>query len=230
MATRKREAAGTEERVITLARLRDQRITLVVEGLTPVIPHRWSEKSKRLMPGHPEGAEARREKKGLRTKEAEAEACLYRLPDGRQALPATAFKAAMVAACRFFDRPSMTEAKALFFVEGEGPEQLVPFAGTPTLREDTPRNATGTADLRYRYSFFPWRAELTIRYMPSMVSESTIVALLDAAGRVGIGDWRPGSPKSATGTYGQFRVPEGEQIDAGDEATAAAAATAEGGS
>jgi hypothetical protein len=130
-------------------------------------------------------------------------------------MPATAFKAAMVSACRFFEKPSMTEAKLLIFVEGEGAEQLVPieYEGEPILREDTPRNANGGADLRYRYSFFPWRATITVRFIPSSLSETSVVALLDAAGRVGAGDWRPGSPKSATGTFGTWRVAEEDEAD-----------------
>ena len=51
--------------------------------------------------------------------EAEADACLYKLKGNRLAIPATAFKAAMVGACRFFEKPSMVEAKQMFFVVGE---------------------------------------------------------------------------------------------------------------
>jgi hypothetical protein len=165
-----------------------------------------------MMPGHP--AADRMSKKGVRQPEEEAEACVYRASDGRPAMPATAFKAAMVSACRFFDKPSMTEAKLLFFVEGEGEDQLVAFDGEQRLREDTPRNANGGADLRYRYAFFPWSATLRVRFTPSSISPSSVLALVDAAGRVGVGDWRPGAPKSHTGTFGTFRVAEeGEGVE-----------------
>lgn len=203
-----RKSNSNNDDIINLQRLGEQVRAVEITGVTPVIPHKWSEKSIRMMPGHPERDTMN--KKGIRTAEEEAEACVYRLPDGRPGIPATAFKAALVSACRFFDKPSMTEAKLLFFVEGEGPDQLVPIEGTPILREDTPRNANGSADLRYRYAFDQWRATVTIRFVPSCISAASIVALLDAAGRVGVGDWRPGSPKSHTGTFGQFRVtPEG---------------------
>ena len=33
-----------------------------------------------------------------------------------------------------------------------------------------------------------------------------MVAFLDAGGRLGVGDWRPNSPKSKTGVYGQWKV------------------------
>ena len=65
---------------------------------------------------------------------------------------------------------------------------------------------TGVADLRYRYSFFPWSADLRIRFLPSVLTQDSVLALLDAAGYGGVGDWRPSAPKSATGTFGQFEV------------------------
>lgn len=197
--------------IIELRRLEDAKLTVEVEGLTPIIPHKWSEKSKRMMPGHPDRDTM--SKKGVRKPKEEAEACVYRLPDGKPGIPSTAFKAAMVSACRFFEKPSMTEAKLLFYVEGTGAEQLVPFAfdGDPILREDTPRNANGGADLRYRYAFDGWKATLTVRYIPTSISPESVIALIDAAGRVGVGDWRPGAPKSATGTFGQWRVSNDEQ-------------------
>lgn len=201
----KRKAAKTEQQ-IQLSRLQEQEYKIRIVGQTPVIPHRWSEKAKRMMPGHPE-----REietKKGVRKPKEEADACLYKLPDGRLGLPATSIKAAMVSACRFFEKPSMTEAKLLFFVVGEHSDdgQLVAVKGKTRMREDTPRNANGSADLRYRYEIWPWSAEVRVKFVSSSISAESIVAILDAAGRVGVGDWRPGAPKSHTGTYGTWKV------------------------
>lgn len=107
----------------------------------------------------------------------------------------------------------MTEGRLLIFVEGEGPDQLVPVRGEEVIREDMPRNATGVVDLRYRTALLagvegvePWRADISISFPPRLISAESIVNLLDASGRVGVGDWRPGSPKSNTGTYGTYRI------------------------
>jgi hypothetical protein len=197
---------SSDNGAIELRRLEDGWLEVPITGLTPVIPHRWSEKAKEMMPGHPASEGKVKGKKGVRLPEEEAEACVYRLPDGRPGIPATAFKAAIIGACRFFDKPSMTEAKLLIFVEGEGPEQLVPIAGTPVLREDTPRNSNGSADLRYRYAFHDWRAVLRVRFVPTSLTAGSVVTLVDAAGRGGVCDWRPSAPKSPTGTYGTWRV------------------------
>lgn len=206
MAFKKKAPSG--DGVIELKRLQDHTLEFEITGLTPVIPHKWSEKAKMMMPGHPDQDSLKTKKKGARDAEEEAESCLYRTEDGRPAMPATAFKAAIVGACRFFEKPSMTECKLLVFVEGQGPEQLVPIEGELVLREDTPRNSNGGADLRYRYMVVGWSAKLRVRFIPTSLSASAVAALVDAAGRGGVGDWRPSAPKSSTGTYGTWRLTE----------------------
>lgn len=195
-----------ERTPVQLQRLQELVVTVPIRGKTPVIPHRWSDKSKRLMAekqAHP-GVRPKREAKDPAQ---EAFDSCYWL-NGKPAMPATAFKAAMVAACRFFDGLPMTQAKLFLYVEGEGPDQLIPIEGESSVRQDTPRNADGTADLRYRYQFYPWSAVLKVHFLPSVLTVDSVFALIDAAGRGGVGDWRPNSPKSATGTFGQFEVIE----------------------
>lgn len=207
----------TQPKIIQLRRIEDVVYAVNIEGTTPVIPHRWSEKSLRMMRDKQMSASSTaRARKEPKNPEEEARDSCYWLDvkddDGnvstKGAIPATAFKAAMVGACRFYDGITMTQAKLLFYVEGEGPDQLVPIEGEPVMREDTPRNSGGTADLRYRMQFWPWSARLRIHFLPSMIGVDSVVSLVDAAGKGGVGDWRPSSPKSATGTYGQFRVAE----------------------
>jgi hypothetical protein len=199
----------TQPKIVQLRRIEDMILVAQIEGVTPVIPHRWSEKSLRMMRDKQTSASSTaRTRKEPKDPEQEAQDSCYWVGD-KGAAPATAFKAAMVGACRFYEGITMTQAKLLFYVEGEGPDQLVPIDGEYTMREDTPRNSGGTADLRYRMQFWPWSATLRIHFLPSMIGPDSVMALLDAAGKGGVGDWRPSSPKSATGTYGQFRVIEG---------------------
>ena len=196
---------------VELTRLKDAILEIPIIGLTPVIPHKWSEKSKRMMPGHPDHDQVKRAK-GDRKPAEEAEACLYKL-DESLALPATAFKAAIVGACRFFDKPTMVEAKQLLFVEGVGPEQLVKIEGDKGEPQvDTPRNTSGNADLRYRYYIRDWSTMLRVRYVPARITQESVVTLVDAAGRGGVGDWRPSAPKSYTGTFGTFRVDTKKEV------------------
>jgi len=197
----------TVERAIELRRIEQASVTVDIEGKTPVIPHKWSEKAIRMMADKQSAAPgALKNKRAPKDPEQEAHDSCYWLAPGQPGMPATAFKAAMVGACRFFEGLTMTAAKLLFYVEGEGPDQLVAIKGDPIMRTDTPRNATGVADLRYRYSFYPWAATLTVRFLPSVITQDSVLSLLDAAGYGGVGDWRPSAPKSATGTFGQFGV------------------------
>ena len=110
-------------------------------------------------------------------------------------------------AARMFEGVTQVGLKQIILVEGEGPEQLVPIDfGEVTMREDTPRNASGVADLRYRAQYHPWSALLRVRTVAGQIDEASLIALVDAAGVGGVGEWRPTSPKSATGTYGTFEI------------------------
>ena len=204
-------AKATDDAVVipkisALRRIEDMVLIARIEGTTPVIPHKWSEKAIRQMAAkqQSEDATARQPRKPKNPEQEAIDSCYW--IDGQGAIPAVSFKAAMVGACRFFDGITMVMAKLLFYVEGYGPEQLVPIGAEKTMREDTPRNSNGGVDLRYRFQFTPWGAELRVHYLPSMINVDSVIALLDAAGKGGVGDWRPSSPKSSTGSYGQFQV------------------------
>lgn len=200
------KAASSESAAVRLAPIVRATIEIDIEGVTPVIPHKWSEKALRMMRESQSGPKARAKREPKNPLD-EAEGSLWIMPDGvTPGLPATAFKAAIVGACRYYDGITMTAIKSALFVEGEGPDQLVPLVGERTLREDTPRNATGVADLRYRYAFYPWSTRLKVTFAEVMLDAASVINLVDAAGNGGVGDWRPSAPKSHTGTFGRFRV------------------------
>jgi hypothetical protein len=176
-----------------------------IEGLSPLIIHAFSEKAKQMMRDKQSGARSRK-KLEPKVPEQEAEAAMYRLPDGRTGLPAVAFKAAIVGAARLYDGLTLVETKQLIFVEGEGPDQLVPIEGDWYVREDTPRIGQGTTDLRYRPCFPEWSATLRVTFVPMKIDLESVVNLTNAGGLGGVGEWRPSAPKSLTGTFGRFGV------------------------
>jgi hypothetical protein len=201
---------------VQLTRLAEEVAQIHIAGATPLIIHKWSEKALNQMRIAQSGAiKPPREPKNA---EENAHAATYwvDVAETIPGIPSVSFKAAMVGACRFFDGLPMTTAKLLFFVDGvvseakgDAPARdlLVPIISGPgEMREDTPRNDNGNPDLRYRNQFFPWKAVLNVRFMPAKIAPESVIALADAAGRGGVGEWRPSAPKSATGTYGQFRV------------------------
>lgn len=212
MATKTTSSAnGTKDRAeIQLRRLERVVFEIPVQGTAPLIVNRWSEKAKQMML---EAQQTKaRPKKEPKDPVANFEASRYRFPDGRDGFPATGFKAAIVHAGRLFDGVTQVALKQTIRVIGEqvGQEQLVPLEyGEITMREDTPRNASGVADLRYRAQYWPWSCTLRVVTIRGQFDHESILALVDAAGHGGVGEWRPTAPKSATGTFGCFEIVEG---------------------
>jgi len=68
------------------------------------------------------------------------------------------------------------------------------------------------ADIRFRPEFDPWCAVLEVVYLKSIFTLETIVNLVDAAGINGVGEWRPASKESNTGSYGTWQVPDGADV------------------
>jgi len=179
-------------------------IRVPIVGQTPLVVHAWSEKAKTTMRDKQGGKVVR--KKDPKDPQAEYEAAFHRLPDGRPGFPASGFKAATIQGARCFDNVTMASLKAAIFVMGEGPDQLVPIEGEPEMWEAPVRIAMGTTDLRYRPRFWPWSATLTVKFNALLLSQEAVVNLINAGGLGGVGEWRPTSPKSYSGSYGMYEV------------------------
>jgi hypothetical protein len=193
---------------MVIKRLERKIYEIPIIGTSPLIVNRWSEKAKAMM------LEAQqttaRAKKTPKDPVANFNASRYVLDENRDGFPATGFKASIVHAARLFDGITQVSIKQTILVVGEGVDQLVHIDhGNMRMREDTPRNASGVADLRYRAEYWPWSALLHVRTIAGQFDLESLFALVDAAGIGGVGEWRPTSPKSATGTYGTFEVVNG---------------------
>ena len=189
---------------IQLKRLGRQQARIRIEGTAPLIQHRFSEKARGMMLDRQQGVAVEREPKNP---EEFFEAALYRLPGDRYGHPAVAFKSAIVGGARFFkgSKITMTGLKTMLFVVGEGADSLVEIEGQPKMREDHVRNSSGVADLRFRPVFWPWQATLTITFITNQITPSSLVALVDAGGNAGVGEWRP--------EYGTFKVADDTEAE-----------------
>ena len=179
-------------------------VEIPIIGTTPLIVHKWSEKAKRQMLD--KQMKNTKIKKEPKVPEEDYASSMHRFEDGRHGFPAGGFKAAIVGAARLFDGLPMTHLKIAVRVEADGPEGLVVIQGIPRMREDTVRLETGTADIRFRAEYPTWSAILRITFVENMISLDQLVNLVNGAGMVGVGEWRPSAPKSASGSYGCFRV------------------------
>lgn len=69
------------------------------------------------------------------------------------------------------------------------------------------RNASGVADIRFRSCFPSWKVTLPIEFNESLITLEKLMMLFTVAGfGNGVGEWRPASKESKTGTYGRWRL------------------------
>lgn len=198
---------------IQIDRIDAETLIVPILGTTPLIVHRFSEKSKRKMLNEMQG---RKTPKEAKDPEAEYEAAFYRLSDGTFGFPVVAFKAATIAGARFYGKQvTMTALKQCMFFRGEPGSDGVALAridGEPRMREDVVRLAgrSGGTDLRYRPEFPDWSTSLTVTFVPALLTRDSVLALIDAGGMgCGVGEWRP----SRNGTAGTFRIDPTREIE-----------------
>lgn len=197
---------------VEIRRIERELIGVPIIGTAPLLMAKFSDKSKRQMLESQMGKKTVKQPKNPDQCFLDAQ---YRLGKG-WGMPAVCFKAAVVGAARFFDSKQlpMTLLKVALYVHGQGPESLVKLdCEPPIMHEGTVRNASGVADLRYRPLFENWACMLQIEFPKSVLSLDSVLALIDAAGLGGIGDWRPSSPKCSTGHYGTFRIDDSKRVE-----------------
>lgn len=191
---------------IKLARIQREIAEIEVRGTAPLIVHRWSEKARQMMLDAQQG---KKNPKQPKDPVSDFESTMYRFEDGGHGFPIMAFKSATVkGGARVFGKAvKMTELRQLctFLADGigvDGTQLSRLISDEPIMREDMVRVGMGTADIRYRAEYRNWSAVLRIEYVPSVIDLSSVVALVDAGGTNGIGEWRP----EKSGSYGTYEV------------------------
>lgn len=192
---------------ITLKKINTETALIEVKGTAPLIVHAWSPKAKRMMLDNMQGVKKPRE---LREPETDYESSKYLLTDGSgDGFPIMGFKAATVkgGARAFGKAVRMTELRqSLTFladgVDNSGTQLVRLRASEPIMREDVVRVNMGGTDLRYRAEYRDWSALLRIQFAPSAIDLASVVALVDAGGANGVGEWRP----ERSGSYGTYEV------------------------
>lgn len=212
MASRTKAAGATAKQVgrpIVIPAAKMEGLVLSLEGTSPLIVHKFSEKAKRTI-REKRARVATKTEKALKGPAEIAEdvmnchlavlghehlgAC-----EGRFGFPSRGFKGAAVRAATMGTGMTMTEARMLFFVTGE----VVPITCEQIeLHEDPVKVGVNTTDLRYRPYYLGWTAEVGVRYNPDIISIEQIVNLFDIAGQqVGIGENRPGKTGDIYGCW-----------------------------
>ena len=208
--------ATTRNETVVIPAINIQRATITIVGDSPLIVHKWSEKAKKeILDKQMKKAKT----KGHDAKDPVADFIhsLYWLdgepkelneagfadavqPGARFGFPATAIKAAAVAAGY---RSGVTKDKVSMYAAFHIDSEYIVIEGVPEMREDMVRVGMGTADIRYRGEFKNWRTTFEVKYNASAISLEQLVNLFNLGGfACGLGEGRP----EKGGAFGMFHV------------------------
>lgn len=172
-------------------------VTLEVQGTSPLIQNKFSQKSVEEMLRKHMGISVQRESK--KPRQVLEDATDYNM-DKRVSIKPSAFKLGMLAASTALKSFKKTQLRIGVFVRGNSIpityEQMTPGMDIVRLA-----GIGRTPDIRFRPYFHNWKARLSIEFGDTLTVQS-VVDLLNRAGRVGVGEWRP----EKNGTNGTFQV------------------------
>lgn len=209
------ESAPVESVKMVIAPPNIQTVAFKIKGTAPYVQLRFSEKQKNMLlekwMGESTGA---RKGKGIREKkdpDAEFQRAMYVSEKGWNGIPATAFRNAIISACRTVGF-KMTLAKLSIFVMADGFDKsdgtpLIKVDGKPSQCMHAVRNANMQPDLRIRAMWKEWSATIKIQYDADQFSAKDVANLLSRVGcQVGIGEGRPDGKVSGGMGWGLFRM------------------------
>lgn len=216
------ESSGSTPVRLPAMHIRQVKIPII--GVTSLLVLRFSEKARNMMLGKQMGeAKAGKEPKDPLALFKES----YYADKEGFTFPSVCFKAAGVNCANDIEE-KQTEMRRAFFVLGD----WVRIEAEPLKKEDWSewdhkhekdlkwehehgcsmvhamvRNASGVADIRFRSCFPHWKATLPIEFNEAIISLEKLMMLMTVAGfGNGIGEWRPASKESKTGTHGRWKL------------------------
>lgn len=200
-------------RELTISPPNYQVASFKITGLTPLVQNRFSEKAIRIIKTGQEQGNTKKKgkKKEARNFDEDYENAKHISTEGWQGIPTSAFRNAMISACRIVGF-KMTLGKLAITVLPDGIDKvdglpLVKFEGTPEKHLGYVRNFTGVCDLRSRPMWKKWSVNLRIQYDADMFILEDVANLLMRAGmQVGVGEGRPDSKQSAGVGWGTFKI------------------------
>lgn len=187
----------------------------LIRGDAPYVQNKFSAKAAADMKAKMEAGSTA--KKGAKREPKDFDAlylgAMHEMEDGSRGIPATAFRNALVSACRVVGF-AMTRAKLSVFCVADGYDKndrtpMVKFAkGKPHKHEQYVRNSTGVPDIRAQAMWdVGWEMLVRIRFDADQFTIDDVAALMMRAGQqVGVGCGRPDSTDSAGLGYGTFVI------------------------
>ena len=192
-----------------------QAVVFHIRGSAPYVQNKFSQKAREKMRQQQERGHVGKKGQAKDPKDFEAlcEGAKHKSVDGWCGIPASAFRAGLISACRMVGF-TMTRAKLSLFVLADGFDAddgtpLVKITkGEPSYAEHAVRNESGVCDIRPRPMWREgWEAAVTIQYDRDQFSLDDVTNLLMRVGvQVGIGEGRPDSKKSTGMGWGLFEL------------------------
>lgn len=184
-----------------------------IVGTAPLVQNKMSSANRLAMMSKQE--EGSRSKKGSKRAPKDFDAvykgAMHISTEGWHGIPASAFRAAMVSACRTVSF-KMTLAKLSIFVLHDGLDKddgspLIRINGKPVRRDMPVRLANGSTDILARPFFDEWSATVQLQWDADQFSATDVINLLSRVGvQVGVGAGRPDSKMSCGMGWGTFKV------------------------
>lgn len=182
-------------------------------GTAPYVQNAFPEKARQqMMEKMMAGSQANKKKaKAARDFDEDFRQAQHISSEGWNGIPASAFRNAMISACRLVGF-KMTIAKMSVFIEGDGFDSkefipLIKINGKPEKMLSHVRLATGVCDIHARAKFWPWDATVRVQYDAAQFSSSDVASLMMRVGmQVGLGEGRPDSKSSAGMGWGTFKL------------------------
>jgi hypothetical protein len=192
-----------------------QQMTLRIKGTSPLVMNKFSKKAKEeMMWGMATPASEKKSKaaRPVRNYDEEFVDAQHISTAGWIGVPCPGIRAAMIDACRTANLVMARTKMAVFIVpDGFDADEGTPLtrllAPAPQRHESLVRMANGSANISIRARWFEWEADVTVEFDADMISASSVVNLLNRAGRqVGLLEGRPFSKNSYGQGWGTFTV------------------------
>lgn len=205
---------STAKQVIQIKAPNIQTATFRIIGTAPLVQAKFSQKAKEMMMATQAAGSQAKSKKVREAKDFDAtcDGSVHYSRENWVGIPAGAFRAAMISACRLVGF-KMTLAKLSLFIEADGFDRdegtpLVKLIANKYRRVDLHvRNATGVIDIRSRPMWDEWQADVKVRYDADQFSLTDVSNLMARVGQqVGLCEGRPDSKSSAGMGWGTFRL------------------------
>ena len=178
-----------------------------IEGISPLVLHRFSEKARKQMRDKKLGVTGRTRNREAADPEAEMNAARYLVGDVDY-IPATALKNAIIGAAHKDIGVTKVDVRKSLFIKADamhpdGIPLIVLQAGEPRNFE-APVTVGQSKDLRWRPMWEKWGVSVKMIVATEGLPLDTLTELNQRAGfGVGIGEWRP----EKGGDFGRFQIP-----------------------